>query len=295
MEEKQTMSQQTRYGYMLLGVLCLMVVLSVGSLLFQPVTVSFIDVGQGDACLIRAGRGGTVLIDSGDSGAGTTLLSYFDINNVRKLDGVILSHLHDDHISGVKELMEEGFPISVLYLPSVCDRECEEKLLSFTREAGVSVEHLSAGAELRLGKADYHVLWPEDKAEYFEENNCSMVVSMEYGENRVIFTGDAELTVLAEIAKEHEDEIQADVLKVPHHGSKTSISPSFLKAVKPRVALIGAGWKNQHGHPDEETVEMLNQLGCKVLRTDLHGTIQLRYTEEKLVRLTTTDKWRNLE
>ncbi len=258
----------------------------------KPVTVSFLDVGQGDACLIQAGRGGTVLIDGGDEGEGETLLSYFAKQNIRKLDGVILSHLHDDHLSGVKELIEAGFPITMLYLSGISNPEEEEPLLRLTKEAGISVVRLMEGNTLTLGKATYHVLWPQPRAEYMQVNNQSLVLRMEYGDNRILFTGDAEVSAQSDLALYPEEELRADVLKVPHHGGKSAVYRSFLEKVQPRFGVISVGIDNYHGHPHPEMLSALDQVGCGVFRTDLHGTVRVVLHKDAIARIETNEKWR---
>jgi len=261
----------------------------------KPVTVSFIDVGQGDACLVQAGKGGAVLIDGGDEGAGLTLSSYLAKQNVRALDAVILSHLHSDHYTGVKELIEDGFPIRMLYLSGIPFPEEEEELFALTQKAGISICRLMADSKLTLGKATYHVLWPQEKAEYMQVNNQSLVLRMEYGENRILFTGDIEAAAQAELALYPERECRADVLKVPHHGGSTAVYRSFLERVHPRFAVIGVGMDNYHGHPHPKMLDALSQIGCQTLRTDLNGTVKLVLHKDKIARIETTDKWRMLK
>ncbi|MBR5152298.1 MAG: MBL fold metallo-hydrolase [Clostridia bacterium] len=261
----------------------------------KPVSIHFVDVGQGDACLVRGGQGGTVLIDGGDVGEGKTLLSYFAKQNVRKLDAVILSHLHDDHISGVKELIQEGFPITELYLSPITDHQAEQELLALTKDAKISVTYLSAEETLNLGKVTYKVLWPYPKAEYMKENNQSMVLRLEYGKNRILLTGDVELSAQAELAMNMGEELKADVLKVPHHGGKTAVYPPFLTKVQPKIGIISVGVDNYHGHPHPDMLSALEETGCGILRTDLHGTVSVILHKDRLARIETNEKWRLLQ
>ena len=262
----------------------------------KPVSVSFVDVGQGDACLIQAGRRGNVLIDGGDTGSGVMLMSYLANQNVRTLDAVFVSHFHEDHISGIMELMVQDFPIRMLYLPEVSDASQEEEnLLKLVHEKQIPMRRISRSEELTIGKAHYCVLWPEAKAEHLAANNQSLVLRVEYGENRFLFTGDVEISAQAELVQEKGEQLSAQVLKVPHHGGESAVYRPFLEACQPQLAVIGVGMNNYYGHPSQEMLTALADCGSAVYRTDWHGTVKLVLDKEKIKRIETADKWRKLK
>lgn len=262
----------------------------------KPVSVSFVDVGQGDASLIQAGRHGNVLIDGGDAGSGVTLIDYLANQNVRALDAVFVSHFHEDHMSGITELMTQDFPIRMLYLPKVSENSQEEaNFLKLVHEKQIPMRRISAGEELTIGKAHYCILWPEEKAEYMTANNQSLVLRVDYGENRVLFTGDIEASAQAELVQEKSEQLSAQVLKVPHHGGQSAVYRPFLAACHPQFAVIEVGMNNYYGHPSQEMLTALADSGCTVYRTDLNGTVKLLLDKEKNKRIETADKWRTLK
>ncbi len=267
-----------------------------GFFLSRPVSVSFVDVGQGDACLIQAGRGGNVLIDGGDEGSGQILTRYLATRNVRALDAVVVSHFHTDHCMGVIELLRNGFPIRMLYLPRFFSETEEEKeLLDLAAKAEIPLRRLVPEESIKIGKASYHVLWPEAKGEFMKLNNQSLVLRMDYGENSVLFAGDSEISSQSEMVAEKAEALRANVLKVPHHGGKSALYPSFLWAVKPEVAVIGVGVDNYHGHPSSEMLSALFEVGTAVYRTDRDGVVEIVIDKHKMKRIETRDKWRKLQ
>lgn len=264
--------------------------------LSEPFSVSFVDVGQGDACLIQAGRGGNVLIDGGDEGSGQTLSRYLATQNVRVLDAVMISHFHTDHCLGILELLQDGFPVRMIYLPRfLSETEEEQEVLDLATKAEIPLRRLMPGEEIKIGKATYHVLWPEWKGEFMKLNNQSQVIRMDYGENSVLFTGDIEISSQSEIADEKPEELHANVLKVPHHGGKSAVYRSFLWEVKPEIAVIGVGVDNYHGHPSNEMLAALAEMGTAVYRTDRDGVVKLVMDKHRIKRIETADKWRKLQ
>lgn len=261
-----------------------------------PVSVTFVDVGQGDSALIQAGKNGNVLIDGGDDGSGVILQSFLSKQNVRSLNAVFVSHFHDDHIQGIMELILGGYPIKMLYLPKYSyASESENTLLDLLNEKQIPFRRLEENEVLTIGKATYHLLWPKQKAAYMKENNQSLVLRMDYGENRILFTGDIEASAQAELFATSPEEIQAQVLKVPHHGGKTAVFTPFLKACAPQISVIGVGIDNYHGHPSKEMLNALTSLKSLTYRTDYHGNVKLILDKTSIKRIETSiDKWRIL-
>ena len=240
---------------------------------FRPTTVSFIDIGQGDACLIRAGREGNVLIDSGDEGSGTVLRNYFRLQNMRELDAVFLSHFHADHVTGVMELMESGFPIKKIYIAAYTGTpELEPLVLNLAEEKHIPVQRLAAGETVSCGDARYEVLSPSREIADDNLNNSSMILRMECKNTSFLFTGDAERDTEQAILARGTD-VHSTVLKVGHHGSDTSTGYLWLREVDPEYAVISVGKGNSYGHPTEAVLSRLRDAEVTTFRTDMQGDI----------------------
>lgn len=159
------------------------------------------------------------------------------------------------------------------------DSDNFQEFLKTANEENVNIILVEAGDKIQIENNLYlDVLWPNSKY-YISENplnNNSLVCKLKYKDFSMLFTGDIEEIAEKEILKLYKDRLKANVLKVAHHGSKTSTSKEFLKAVSPQIALIGVGENNKFGHPHELTLERLNDIGCKIFRTDENGEIVLK-------------------
>lgn len=260
---------------------------------YKPVTISFIDIGQGDACLVQAGFGGSVLIDGGDEGSEYTLTQYLRVNNVRRLDAVFVSHFHDDHVSGIKALIESGFEIGGLYIAkNESDTETREDILRLAQIHQIDVHTVECGDRLDFGKAEYSVLWPDEEAPETELNNQSMVLKIEYKDSSVLMTGDIEKPAERLILERDSEAVKADVIKIAHHGSKTSSRDNFIGRVGAEYAVISAGAGNRYGCPADSVLRTLSNNNITVWRTDLDGTVKFTLGKSGIKSIRTTDKRR---
>ena len=237
--------------------------------------VHFIDVGHADCMLVRQGEH-NMLIDTGESTYLKLLTDYLDRHEIEKLDLVISTHPHGDHMGMMTEVIQhvevERFVMS--YMP-----EGEEPtlpaywtMLEALDECGAVVEEAKPGATYALGDAAVQILAPLPLDEPIEDaNQISVVARLTFGEHAFLFTGDAEEDLEERMVASGCD-LSADVLKVAHHGSNTSTSPAFLKAVSPQYAVITCG-KNNYGHPTTEVVTRLVEANAQIFRTDVHGDI----------------------
>ncbi len=251
--------------------------------------VCFIDVGQGDSCFIRTDKGGTALIDGGDSGSGKyTLLSFFQKQFVRELDAVFISHLHSDHMQGIIELIDEGFPIGTLYVSETASLESNyDTLKSRADLRSIHIEPLSDDEVITLDDITFTVVAPGCSEGFSKnKNDNSVILRMDCGENSFLFTGDA--TQYLEKQLLGDADIDVDFLKVAHHGSFTSSDPEFVKQVSPDISVISVGIDNDYNHPSEETMETLSELGIPVLRTDYDGTITFIMTDDDIKNIETS-------
>ncbi len=259
---------------------------------YQPVTVSFIHVGQGDACLISAGYDGNVLIDGGDDGSGFILEDYFRVKNIAELDAVFLSHFHEDHVQGVLELMESDFPIEKIYISEYRSRtELEEKTLALAKEKKIPVFRLKATEEVRLGSADYQVISQKAYATEDSLNEMSMILRVAYQDTAVLFTGDIERSDANRLAEKAGAELDADILKIPHHGGASSLSRELLSACDPDWAVISVG-SNSYGMPSDAVLAELLAMDTGIFRTDRDGTVVMTLGKDGVRNISYTPQWR---
>ncbi len=232
--------------------------------------IHFIDVGQGDSILIQQGDR-FMLIDAGDNQYEQTVVNYLKQNNVSKLDYVIGTHPHADHIGGLDAVIN-AFDVEKIIMPGIIHTtKTFEDVIVAIKNKGLKITTPNAGDTYTLGNAKFTIVAPNSSS-YDNLNNYSVVLNLKHGSNSFLFTGDAEDVSENEILNKNYD-IKADVLKVGHHGSNTSTSAEFLKAVNPKYAVIQVEKDNKYGHPHAEVIERLQQYNIEIYRNDLNGTI----------------------
>lgn len=232
--------------------------------------VHFIDVGQGDSILIQNGEH-AMLVDAGENDRSDTVVSYLQSQQIRTLDYVIGTHPHSDHIGGLDTVIRAMDVKRVIMPPIEHTTATFEDVLDAIADKGLKITRPVTGDCYPLGEASFTILAPA--GEYKKDlNNWSVGIRLAFGDNSFVMCGDAETDAEADILKTGL-ELNADVLKVGHHGSHTSTSPAFLKAVSPDYAVIQCGEGNSYGHPHKETMNLLQKEGIQILRTDELGTI----------------------
>ncbi|ADL07657.1 DNA internalization-related competence protein ComEC/Rec2 [Thermosediminibacter oceani] len=258
--------------------------------------VTFLDVGQGDCIFIKTKDGGTVLIDGGGMPAyykgsfdigEDVVLPYLYEQGVRKLDVVVFTHFDSDHAGGLLSIIEE-MDVNAVVIGHPDYSEIYRKMVEVAAKKKIPVLTVSRGDIFRVGEAVFHVLNPKKHELFEDDNDNSVVLKMIYRGFRFLFTGDlgfeGEKDVMAEC------DVEADVLKIAHHGSNTSTSPEFLNKVNPDFAVISVGKNNSFGHPSPRVIELLEKSKIKVFRTDIHGAISFKirgnnvrlYTQKKI-------------
>lgn len=234
--------------------------------------VHYIDVGQADSILIQVNNK-NMLIDAGNREDGDKVVSYLQKQGVKKLDYVIATHPHEDHIGGMSDVIKK-FPIVEFYAPKkTTDTKTFENMIKALD--GKKIITARAGVKLNLGDNVSAELLAPNKDKYEEINDYSAVLKLTYGNNKFLFMGDVEKVSEREILNSGAD-ISADVIKVGHHGSSTSSSNEFLDKVSPKIAVISVGRGNDYGHPNKEVLEDFKKRGYTVYRTDLENTIVLQ-------------------
>jgi competence protein ComEC len=235
-------------------------------------TVHFLDVGQGDAEIVTYGNQ-AMLIDAGTNASTTTLLK--DIRNlgITRFDVIVATHPHEDHIGGLDAVINQ-FAVGTIYMPKVAaTTKTFTDVLTAIKNKGLTVTTPTPGTTFSFGPARCTILAPNGPS-YADINNHSIVIRLAFGNTSFLFTGDAEAESEKEMLSKGYN-LKSDVLKVGHHGSNSSTSPEFLKAVAPKVAVISVGAGNDYGHPHKVTIDKLAGAGVRVYRTDLNGSVTI--------------------
>ena len=242
-------------------------------------TVAFLDIGQGDAILIRSPNGRTMLIDGGNSSRDglEVIIPKLREWDASRLDVMVATHPDADHIGGLPAVLE-NFPVGAVALTGqVHTTQIYERFLKDIRDLGIDTIRTRTGTPISFDPAVMvTVLGPDDRFVEVEgdNNNASIVIRLTYGRVSFLFTGDAEGEEEAAILASGAN-LRSTVLKVGHHGSRDSTGDAFLTAVAPQIGVISAGEANRFGHPHREVLERLEQAGVQVLRTDQSGTITM--------------------
>lgn len=232
--------------------------------------VHFLDVGQADSILVES-AGHAMLVDGGNNGDASAVVDYLKKQGVKRLDAIVGTHPHEDHIGGLDAVIKE-FEVGTVYLPKVTTTtRTFQDVVAAMKDRGLSASAPRPDDSFRLGDAACTVLAPESDR-YDDLNNYSIVIRVGYGETSFLLTGDAEAASEEEMLGSGR-ELSVTVLKVGHHGSNSSTSAAFLRRVKPRYAVISVGRDNTYGHPARSTMLRLKDLGIPVYRTDENGTI----------------------
>lgn len=236
-------------------------------------TLTMIDVGQADSFLLVQ-DGKTMLVDCGTRATGEDVVKYLNEQGITRLDYVIGTHPHDDHMGGMYDVIT-NFEIGKIIMPEVevgkVTTNWYVKLMQEIKQGAYELEYAKLGAVYDLGEASFKIIGPIETDES-NLNNYSIVLKVTFGDMDVIMTGDAETKVEKAIIESGET-LGAEILKVGHHGSDTSSSDEFLDAVSPLYALISAKVGNKYEHPIKSTMQKLEKRKIEVYRTDENGTV----------------------
>lgn len=261
----------------------------------QDLEINFIDVGQGDSTLIRV-NDKSILIDGGGSAFESesdvgemTLLPFLLDRGLISIDYVIVSHFDADHYKGLIYVIE-NLKINNVVISTLGQESNDfNEFLDLVRKNNINILEVKMGDILKVGNAKIEILHPNrEQINDNVKNNNALVFKFIWNDFSILFTGDIEEVAeekILSIYKNNLEKLQSTVLKVAHHGSKTSSTNSFLEAVNPQIALIGVGKNNKFGHPNQGVIDRLNNLNCKIYRTDEMGEISISVNKKHKIRV----------
>ena len=229
--------------------------------------IYYLDVGQADSIFVY-NNDVCMLVDAGNNRDGKKICEYLDSLGITKIDYLVGTHAHEDHIGGLDDVIRH-FEIGNIYMPKKsATTKTFEDVIDAIRSKNMKVKSPKVGATFNVGNAVCEIMAVDDEA--IDANLSSIVIEMTYGTQKFLLTGDMEVE-----NEENRAWNDIDVLKVAHHGSSSSSSEEFLEQIKPEIAIISCGKGNDYGHPHKEILERLEKMNCEVYRTDLLGTIRL--------------------
>jgi beta-lactamase superfamily II metal-dependent hydrolase len=238
----------------------------------KKLRIAILDVGQADSILVQIPNGKNLLIDAGNNEDAATIITYLQKLGINKLDILIGTHPHEDHIGSLDTVIEK-FAVGQIVMPPVTTTtDAFRDVIKAIAAKGQKITKAEGGLVLDLGSEVSALLLAPNSRIYEDLNNYSAVVKINYGQNSFLFAGDAQELSELEMVQAGYD-LKSDLIKVGHHGSQTSSSEIFLAKVQPKYAVISVGKGNRYGHPSQETLDRLARFGAEVYRTDQSGTI----------------------
>jgi competence protein ComEC len=275
------MSRRIYKFSLILGIAVCLAAVPIFLFFYQPaknLEVDFLDVGQGDAILIKTPGGQNILIDGGpDKSAIKRLgenLAWYD----RRIDLMVLTHPHDDHVTGLIDVLKRYRVGRILYTGVLHNAPNYLTWLKTVRDKKTPLTIIDKLQTINLGQGAFlEILYPDRSLldrEIADLNQSSIVIKLIYGQNKFLLTGDADEEVEKNLMAAGAD-VSAEVLKVGHHGSQYSTGEEFLAKVKPKLAVIQVGKGNSFGHPNLRTIKKSERIGAEIYRTDERGTIRM--------------------
>lgn len=255
----------------------------------KELKINFIDVGQGDSCLITTPQNKKVIVDSGGSESydvgKNVLLPYLLDKRITKIDYIMISHFDTDHCKGFEYVLENIKVKNVIISKQSETSENFKQIMKIIRKKRINLIIVQKGTKIKIDNfTTVDILSPQSENIADNMNDNSIVAKFEAYNFSILFTGDASEKIEKELIKEKIN-LKSDILKVSHHGSKTGTSEEFLKSVKPKIALIGVGENNKFGHPTEDVIKRLTENKVKIYRTDRNGEISIKIKKNKNIKI----------
>ena len=255
----------------------------------KELKINFIDVGQGDSCLITTPQNKKVIVDSGGSESydvgKNVLLPYLLDKRITKIDYIMISHFDTDHCKGFEYVLENIKVKNVIISKQSETSENFKQIMKIIRKKRINLIIVQKGSKIKIDNfTTVDILSPQSENIADNMNDNSIVAKFEAYNFSILFTGDASEKIEKELIKEKIN-LKSDILKVSHHGSKTGTSEEFLKSVKPKIALIGVGENNKFGHPTEDVIKRLTENKIKIYRTDTDGEIRIKIKKSKNIKI----------
>jgi competence protein ComEC len=233
-----------------------------------------ISTGNSDSHLLIAPGGEAMLVDAADNDDYPVIESTLKKYGVTEINTLVASHFDSDHIGSMDDVVENT-KVDSVYLSNYKDNTKDYRnLMNALKDKNVTPTVAQSGMQFKLGAASVKILNPQNK-KYDEVNNACVVLKVSYGASDFLLTGDMEEDAISDILKKYGDSINCEVLKVGHHGSRTSTTDELLEAVQPKIAIIPCGKDNTYGHPHKETLQLLQKYGVQTYRTDQDGDIAI--------------------
>lgn len=254
--------------------------LGISALVLQPkekdekAKVSMLDVGQGDAIFIQSANGKQLLIDGGRDATVLTELAKVMPANDRSIDVVIATHPDADHIGGLPQVLKR-YDVDLFLTSDVyADTQGVHDLYDQINDNGIPAYYVRRGMTIALDPTtSFKVLFPDRDTQMWETNTASVVGRLQIGNRSALFTGDSPISIEQYLVNTDPEDLDVDILKLGHHGSKTSSSSEFLRATSPALVLISAGENNRYGHPHPEVIDLLKKLKIPFVSTQDKGTV----------------------
>ena len=255
----------------------------------KELKINFIDVGQGDSCLITTPQNKKVIVDSGGSESydvgKNVLLPYLLDKRITKIDYIMISHFDTDHCKGFEYVLENIKVKNVIISKQSETSENFKQIMKIIRKKRINLIIVQKETKIKIDNfTTVDILSPQSENIADNMNDNSIVAKFEAYNFSILFTGDASEKIEKELIKEKIN-LKSDILKVSHHGSKTGTSEEFLKSVKPKIALIGVGENNKFGHPTKDVIKRLTENKIKIYRTDTDGEIRIKIKNSKNIKI----------